>query len=241
MGDPHVSERRYIRWLPDQPSEPTSTIVLTSAQSRFVDLRILKDSPPDVLAQIDWAFAGTSASQPAHEERGRIIPAHSTWTHWVDSRVSYEEEPPTDEGDMYPQPNGDVLEKGRMAHPETGIVTEYEELWTDIEVRRTGQDTTRVSVVLMADDSARRARGMIVRIGQWCQGILKIGNDLSVERWEYCEGSPGDQTGWQRLVKIGELEMPCPSTFTPADLALHGANTVSADGVRWTLVEKFEW
>ena len=37
-----VSIRRSIRWLPDEASEPTATLVLTSPQRRFVDLRIVK-------------------------------------------------------------------------------------------------------------------------------------------------------------------------------------------------------
>jgi hypothetical protein len=37
-----ISIRKFIRWLPDEPSEPTSTIVVTSPKlKRFVDLRIL--------------------------------------------------------------------------------------------------------------------------------------------------------------------------------------------------------
>lgn len=41
-----VSIRKSIRWLPDDASEPTSTIVLSSSQRRFVDIRILS-SPPE--------------------------------------------------------------------------------------------------------------------------------------------------------------------------------------------------
>jgi hypothetical protein len=37
-----ISIRESIRWLPDEASEPTSTIVLTTPNRRFVDLRILK-------------------------------------------------------------------------------------------------------------------------------------------------------------------------------------------------------
>lgn len=45
-----VSHRKYIRWHPDEASEPTSTLVLTSPQNRFVDLRILL--PPDGSAKL---------------------------------------------------------------------------------------------------------------------------------------------------------------------------------------------
>lgn len=37
-----ISIREYIRWLPDESDEPTSTIVLTTPERRFVDIRILK-------------------------------------------------------------------------------------------------------------------------------------------------------------------------------------------------------
>ena len=43
-GDPSegsICTREYIRWLPDEPSEPTSTVVVTSPQNRYVDIRVL--------------------------------------------------------------------------------------------------------------------------------------------------------------------------------------------------------
>lgn len=39
-----VSFREFIRWVPDEASEPTSTLVVTSPERRFVDLRILLTS-----------------------------------------------------------------------------------------------------------------------------------------------------------------------------------------------------
>lgn len=76
-----ISRRAFIQWLPEKPSEPTSTVVLTSPQSRFVDIRLLQDRSqgrpvsrqgPNAaddglagtvfLADIDWAFAGVSRS-----------------------------------------------------------------------------------------------------------------------------------------------------------------------------------
>lgn len=38
-----ISIRKSIRWLPDAAREPTSTLVLTSPEKRYVDVRILKD------------------------------------------------------------------------------------------------------------------------------------------------------------------------------------------------------
>jgi hypothetical protein len=39
-----VSIRKSIRWLPEDASEPTSTIVLSSVERKFVDIRILKSA-----------------------------------------------------------------------------------------------------------------------------------------------------------------------------------------------------
>ncbi len=36
-----ISIREYIRWIPDEASEPTTTVVLTSPEHRFVDVRLL--------------------------------------------------------------------------------------------------------------------------------------------------------------------------------------------------------
>lgn len=52
-----VSERRSIRWPPASASEPTYTLVLSGASGVFVDVRFLKDAPPEE-GVLDWAFAG---------------------------------------------------------------------------------------------------------------------------------------------------------------------------------------
>jgi hypothetical protein len=37
-----ISQREFIRWLPDEASEPTATLVVTSPGRRFVDIRVLR-------------------------------------------------------------------------------------------------------------------------------------------------------------------------------------------------------
>lgn len=39
---PSISIRDSIRWPPSPGTEPTRTVVLTSSENRFVDIRILK-------------------------------------------------------------------------------------------------------------------------------------------------------------------------------------------------------
>ncbi|KAH7361780.1 hypothetical protein B0T11DRAFT_327927 [Plectosphaerella cucumerina] len=125
-----ISVRESIRWLPEEASEPTSTIVLTSPGRRFVDLRVLHagaaSSGEDVVSpeRLDWAIAGSSLSVPT-PDRGPNT-THSQWRHWVDSRT-LDVENATDEGFMSPLGGGRTLEEGRMANPETGVETDYEE------------------------------------------------------------------------------------------------------------------
>ena len=49
---PSISMREWIRWLPAPESEPTNTLVLTSAQNYYVDIRVLRESPERETAAI---------------------------------------------------------------------------------------------------------------------------------------------------------------------------------------------
>ncbi|KAI0200713.1 hypothetical protein F4808DRAFT_460534 [Astrocystis sublimbata] len=120
-----ISIRNSIRWLPDDASEPTSTIVLTSPGHRFVDIRVLKHAG-DTGTGLDWAFAGISSTETRNGVR------HSTWRHLVDSRTRIPETV-VDEGDIFPQDNGQTLETGCMINPVTEKLTDYQEIWTDLE------------------------------------------------------------------------------------------------------------
>lgn len=229
---PNISSRAFIQWPPAPRSEPTSTLVLTSSQRQFVDIRILQNKAPDTEAAIDWAFAGRSASSSVG---GKVL---SQWHHWVDS-TSLKPEDVIDKGEMLPgDADGVALEKGEMVNPGTGLVAEYIEGWRDVEagsVPGVGQDfaerflkqlesrgvrvkglqsgeesaqlvrsNARVSVVLQHEDEPRRSRGMAVRLGHLCQAVVRVGDDFALERWEWSLRS-----GWQRTARSGTLPMPC--------------------------------
>ncbi|KAK3070184.1 hypothetical protein LTR53_010906 [Teratosphaeriaceae sp. CCFEE 6253] len=259
---PSISIREHVRWLPEPASEPTATLVLTSGGNRFVDIRILKPRESDeskqqgrwtafshVLppARLDWAFAGTSKSEPRQDSEGKAY-SHSTWMHWVSNRTR-DVDGVSDEGDMFPQGGGRVLEKGSMVNPDTGEVTEYEEMWFDPEVKavpvkgngferggQSGGETVtagsgieragngrgaedakpRVCVVMQLHDDEHEARGVVVRVGQHVQGILRVGEQLSLERWEW--KGVGKHEGWQRQVRMGDLWLPCGAAMDEARL-----------------------
>ncbi|KAI0481495.1 hypothetical protein F4859DRAFT_512640 [Xylaria cf. heliscus] len=189
-----ISVRNSFRWLSEAASEPTSTIVLTSPEHRFVDIRVLKDAS-NPLAALDWAFAGISSSGIRDGVR------HSTWRHIVDSRTR-SPETVVDEGDIFPQDDGGTLEKGEMVKPATGRLTGYEETWTDLEaegIPEINEDSGELvqqpkarCVVLELDDREREARGTVICLGLYCQGVVRIGDRFAAERWLWEDG------GWKR-------------------------------------------
>jgi len=166
-------------------------VVLTTRAKNYVDVRVfLPEDPEDRLpnddcsskGKLEWAFAGQSQSTPARWDGPRLVtPQHSRWTHWIDSQKPSGFQ---DEGYMYAQCDGLTLEKGIMENPETGIMTPYEEVWEDLEPQATGGDgKQRVSVTLRLNDLAKQ--GMIIRVGDLIQGMVKTGDEVTVERWHW--------------------------------------------------------
>lgn len=105
---------------------------------------------------------------------------------------------------MTPQPDGSVLEVGSMVNADTGRMTDYEEVWVSLDARTEqemgGKGEGVVCVVARLEKEG--FRGMVVRLGQFCQGVV-VGDDggFGVERWEWT----GDGEGWVR--KFGEGEV----------------------------------
>lgn len=141
---------------------------------------------------------------------------------------------------MYPQPDGThTLEKGRMVNPATGAVGEYEEMWEDL-LPTTTDDAKRWSVVVVLDDRVHGAKGMVVRVGGWCQGIVKVGGEVCVERWRFDKGDEEGRKGeWKRVVRLGRLFLPCSLTFEP-ERVREGSKVVYGD-FEWWVEELFSW
>ncbi|KAI0191138.1 hypothetical protein EV127DRAFT_69306 [Xylaria flabelliformis] len=227
-----ISIRDSIRWFPDAASEPTSTVVLTSPEHRFVDVRVLKDGG-DQGTSLDWAFAGISSSETRNGVR------HSTWRHVVDSRMRAPETV-IDEGDIFPQDDGRTLETGRMVNPATGKLTSYEEVWTDLETEgipevNPGSDTTTQQargrcVVLELNDAECEARGMAICLGRYHQCVVRMGDRFTAERWLWEDGE------WKRKCQAGVILVPGPEHMSSATLSL-GDEVKLTETSRWRVVE----
>lgn len=255
MGD--ISVRRHIRWFPAPASEPTSTIVLTSPERRFVDIRVLLDGqplpdgkpppptpppfhinpsntpPPSTgtlpLSSLDWAIAGTSTSSPPLPSDGS---SHCVWSHWISSRTA-DVDGVADEGDNHPQPDGSVLETGRMVNPATGQVGAYEEMWESEEIGGVGEEGP-VCVVMKMEGEGGRKRGMLVRLGQYCQAVVRVGGEVVVERWVWEDG------GWNRTLRVGggETEVPAEVATYLGHLATVEDEVRVGTGEVWRVVER---
>ncbi|KAI7781117.1 hypothetical protein LA080_015237 [Diaporthe eres] len=211
-----ISIRKHIRWDVEPPSEPTSTLVLTSPGRRFVDIRVLTASSPDPAPdpepghesfgtltrdRLDWAFAGTSSSNKVSRADGSET-THSVFNHWIDSRTT-EPQLVRDEGDMVPCPGGLALEVGSMVNPATGRMTAYEELWLDkVPAPRSAQDPKCVVYQLLDEPAAKR--GQFVCLGHYAQGVLRVGDTFTAERWVWSEG----HSRWEQTVKAGDNQDP---------------------------------
>lgn len=186
-------------------------------------------------SMLEWAFAGISkTTDKSTTENGIDKPQYSVWEHWIDSKSN---DPPVDEGDMWPQTNGDVLERGIQVDPVTGIRTEYEELWTDLEVEAVNGEKDRISMVLKAEGIKNRqpAKGLIVRVGGWCQGIMKIGEEVTIERWQWLE----TKGKWERVVAIGNSYIPCTILLDKNNSQTQEFSEMVIEELHWQVIERY--
>lgn len=137
---------------------------------------------------------------------------HSTWHHTIDSRFP-DATAVKDEGIMTPTSLGRTSERGVMVNPATGVMTKYEELWRDItpiiipSVSDIVVEDKTCMVLELRSEEHPEAQGMIVRVGQYCQGVMRVGEEFTAERWKWCDDRTG--SGWKRQARIGDYWLPC--------------------------------
>lgn len=241
-----ISIRKHIRWGAEPPSEPTSTLVLTSPARRFfVDIRVLTSASPSLGLDIDpdherfgtlepdrldWAFAGISSSTKVSRPDGSDT-THCVFNHWVDSRTT-EPQLVRDEGDLIPCPGALALEVGSMVNPATGRMTAYEELWLDKEPAPLGAQNPSCVVFQLLDEPAAK-RGQFIILGRYAQGVLRVRDTFTAERWVWSE----THARWEQAVKAGDN--PEPLDFLIDERHMHDkvGDKVEGSAGTWTVVE----
>ncbi|KAI1618619.1 hypothetical protein EDD37DRAFT_274523 [Exophiala viscosa] len=195
LQKPSISIRDGIAWQYSSPYEDTSTLVLTSPESVFVDLRF--PNRPNTELPLSsgpsfWAFSGTSETSFGPDDAEVTMPylAHAVWKHEIDSKgpgIS-------DEGDMFLLPNGNCIEVGMMMNPDTRKVMMYKEYWTTpstepgsggIWLRGSGGLRRTPCVVARTQGADESKSGVIIRVGDFCQSIARHEEKgVLVERWQ---------------------------------------------------------
>ncbi|KAK4154968.1 hypothetical protein C8A00DRAFT_42357 [Chaetomidium leptoderma] len=184
------------------------------------------------LSRLDWAIAGTSSSSvvPSGETPPGEGTKHSQWAHWIDSRTA-DADGLVDEGDMFDDPSDAslTLEKGRMLNPATGVETDYEEVWRSEPIEMVpvlGGGDGMVSCLALRMEAAGAGegpargvrRGLVVRLGQYCQAFARDGDSITLERLKW----DGEQQTWTRQFRIGNEELP-------TEIATHLAHETRID------------
>ncbi|KAF2687344.1 hypothetical protein K458DRAFT_485570 [Lentithecium fluviatile CBS 122367] len=232
--------------------------------------------------RIEWAFAGMAGARavqdpftpqtggchpPTSSHRTFASPiTHATWTHWLDSRHPVDtpaSQIPVDEAIMFPLSSTQVLEHGHAANILTGKMQSHEELWTDVPIEATGSGV-KTCIVLRTENEEAKVRGVVIRLGRWCQGIFMKADYVTVERWEWVEKKAeqtpwdvpmwkgtapvraeasrridGEGGEWVRRLRIGDGFLPCVVGFR-AEHAKVGKGVKYFD-YEWVVEEVLEW
>lgn len=233
-----LTRRVSIKWSDGPEEEPTDTLVITSLEKHYVDIRALAGSSPHHQQHdfpFDWAFCG----QVVEGEDSQF-----TYTHDIDSRrlqgTGKEE---IDSGKVEVLANGDERETGHMFNPATDKVEPFVEVWRPLDPNKstlTPQPKNLASdlvVIVVATVDGQGANGKLVRVGNWMQGIVEFENDdknntlaekLSVVR-ATCTGDI-----WSRSISWGNHVEKIPVT----DLEGHVlGDTFTFGGIEWAVIE----
>jgi len=134
---------------------------------------------------------------------------------------------PPDEGSFAPLPNGDVLEKGSMHRPETGLVAPYEEVWRRLPIA----PDARVVFLELAPSPGAHEQAHVGRVGEYELGVVRDaeGGFGAVRRERREDGR------WETVFEAGEgARLPSLGEF---DVPRGGTSEVELGGRTWRVIE----
>lgn len=247
-----LSKRLSIQWVPEEPHENTSTMVVYSNESHFVDIRVFNDHYPIVedgtktpfSDVFEWVMTGDEVPVEATIPNTYVI----KFTHEIDSMAvmkSISLGKPVEEcigaddvGTFWNDDSTlDRKETGCMVNPATNQQQNYVEMWRSLnamkhspekEVRELSEDNDDTMYVLRTLEEEKQFQGQLIRTGNWCQGVIYDKSNekvpLNVIR-SYFDGEK-----WQMLINYGSLMFP---------VDFHGDknDTLEISGIKWKCIE----
>lgn len=115
-----------------------------------------------------------------------------------------------------------------MLNPDTGKEGDYEEVWASVEPTAVGNSSHLAFVVLQFE--SEDTKGLVVLLGQYCQGFIRQGGQLAAERWEW-----SNTRGWKRTVLLGNDQLPCSKVLNGTVPKVE--EEIIFAGLRWKAIE----
>lgn len=195
-----------------QAEDPTSSLVLKSNRGYYIDIRVRRRTNPKEselpneggpIERLLLARAGRNITDLKGPIETSLMEKRAEWI----QGMSLSGKPAGDKGvkdNRKTQRSGSdqvdsMVGQAVIDNPATGEAIEFDELSIDLPISPNSRNGKRTSIVLLLQDQGRNVRGMVVRVGDWCQGLLQIGHDISVERWRWV---PGQQPGKGRRRRL---------------------------------------
>lgn len=243
-----LSTRVSIQWPPELAGEDTKTLILTSPNGHFVDIRIFKDKLPFVpgpevpfFADVfEWCMTGKEVEIP---NTNSISFPHVIDSHAIAKSISQGqplEDGEADVGHFFSIPGSDDRkETGSMTNLATGKVQDYVEIWRsldplthspDHEVRQVkGGAPVPVCVLEVVENV--QYQGTLIKYGNWIQGLIYDKSDDKVPLHviqRYCPENGTEQT----VIEFGDIKLFPLDFKTELDEVL-----VVKDNLCWKRIE----
>lgn len=239
-----LSTRVSIQWPPDLAEEATKTMVFTTPENHFVDIRIFKQYYQQPSANLpfdsvfEWCLSGveepiegTSKIQ-FHQEINSIAMVKA-----IKYNKPLEFGLP-DIGEFSSIENSqDRREVGQMENPATGTVQDYIEIWRSLdpvknspiaEAPEVEQDGYTLFTLIVDNDDYQ---GKLIRLGNWVQGLLFDKTSLTQPIHVIQSYQDGNQ--WTNTISYGSIEL-FPIVF---DGAINDTIPTTNSKVVWKCIE----
>lgn len=163
-------------------------------------------------------------------------------TNSIDSKLPIDHKQHATEQTISRSSDFKFLRSGEYFDPLICSYVDIKDTWHPISPLNTVLENHKWNIVLELDESIKNAKGLIVRVGHYCQGVLKIGDAVTVERWRFIhkqskhttqnlstksaspaateksEPEPAFEGDWTRELRLGDHFLPCAIAFRTAGL-----------------------